>query len=140
MRHFKLILVAVAIVAISFAVTLKAFDWLSPRALTPPTLQALPPLPPIRQSTVVVPVSVPLKAIRDLIDKVAPRTFAGKAANPVAQYVKNADIEWTATRGGVEVRGENDQLTITAPLTGTLHAKGSISANTQTKVDETLGK
>jgi hypothetical protein len=140
MRLFKIILIATAIVAVSFTVTLKAFDWLMPRALTPPTLQALPPLPPIRQSTVVVPVSVPLNAIRDLVDKVAPRSFSGKADNPVSQFVQNADIRWTATRGAVAARGAQDQLTITAPLTGTLQAKGSLSANTQTKVDETLNK
>ena len=111
MRLFKIILIATAIVVVSFTVTLKAFDWLMPRTLTPPTLQALPPLPPIRQSTVVVPVSVPLNAIRDLVDKVAPRSFSGKADNPVSQFVQNADIRWTATRGAVAARGAQDQLT-----------------------------
>ncbi|ACF02582.1 DUF4403 family protein [Rhodopseudomonas palustris] len=140
MRFVKFGLVALAIVAISFTVTLKAFDWLAPRAISPPSLQALPPLPPIRQSTVVVPVSVPLGTIRDLVDAVAPRTFSGKANNPLSQYVQNADIQWTATRGAVTVRGAKDQLTITSPLTGTVNAKGSLSANTQSKVDETLGR
>jgi len=140
MRSLKFVLIALAIIAVSFTVTLKAFDWLTPRTLTPPTLQALPPLPPIRQSTVVVPVAVPLNAIRDLVDKVAPRSFSGKADNPVAQFVQNADIRWTATRGAVEARGTQNQLTITAPLTGTVQAKGSLSASTQTKVDDTLNK
>jgi Domain of unknown function (DUF4403) len=138
--RFKTILIGLAIIAISFGVTLKAFDWLTPRAISPPTLQALPPLPPIRQSSVVVPVSVPLTAIRDLVDRTAPRTFGGKADNPVPQLVQNADISWSVARGAVAVKGATEQVTVTAPLTGTMSAKGSLSASTQNKVGDTLGK
>lgn len=138
--RLKTVLVALAIIAISFGITLKAFDWLTPRAVSPPTLQALPPLPPIRQSSVVVPVSVPLTAIRDLVDRTAPRNFAGKAENPVPQLVQNADISWTVARGAVAVKGAPEQVTVTAPLTGTLSAKGSLSASTQSRVGDTLGK
>ncbi|ABE40649.1 conserved hypothetical protein [Rhodopseudomonas palustris BisB5] len=138
--RFKPVLIALAIVVISFVVTLKAFDWLSPRALSPPTLQALPPLPAIRPSSVVVPVSIPLTAIRDLVDRTAPRNFAGKADNPMPQLVQNADINWTVARGAVAVRGASEQVTVTAPLTGTLSAKGSLSTSAQGQVGDALGK
>jgi len=138
--RFKTVLIALAIVAISFGVTLKAFDWLSPRTVSLPTLQALPPLPAIRQSSVVVPVSIPLTAIRDLVDRTAPRNFAGKADNPMPQLVQNADIAWSVTRGAVTVKGAPEQVTVTAPLTGTLAARGSLSTSAQNKVGDTLGK
>ncbi len=137
---FKTVLIALAIVALSFGITLVGFQWLSPPVVVPPTLQALPPLPPIRQSSVVVPVSVPLTAIRDLVDRTAPRNFAGKADNPLPQLVQNADINWTVARGAVAVKGAPEQVTVTAPLTGTLSAKGSLSASTQSKVGDTLGR
>jgi hypothetical protein len=138
--RFNTVLIGLAIIAISFGVTLKAFDWMSPRAISPPTLQALPPLPPIRQSSVVVPVSVPLTAIRDLVDRTAPRSFGGKADNPAPQLVQNADISWSVARGAVAVKGAAEQVTVTAPLTGTLSAKGSLSTSAQNKVGDTLGK
>ncbi|WP_031337265.1 DUF4403 family protein, partial [Rhodopseudomonas sp. B29] len=49
-------------------------------------------------------------------------------------------INWTVTRGAVLVRGGQDQIAVNAPLTGTLNAKGSISAKLQGQVNETLGK
>ncbi len=43
----KTILLAIAVVVVSFFVSLKAMDWLSPRGRTPaPVLVELPPLPP----------------------------------------------------------------------------------------------
>ncbi len=48
----KTILLAIAVVAVSFLVSLKAMDWLSPRGRTPaPVLVELPPLPPASRSS-----------------------------------------------------------------------------------------
>ena len=54
------VVLALAIVAISFAVSLKAMDWLSPRAaVKAPPLAQLPPLPPTtRRSTIVAPIAI----------------------------------------------------------------------------------
>ena len=47
--RLKTILLATAVIAVSFFVSLKAMDWLSPRgAVGAPVLVQLPPLPPPR--------------------------------------------------------------------------------------------
>src|SRR6202045_1294165 len=98
--RLKTILLGVAVVAVSFFISLKAMDWLSPRSTVPaPVLVELPPLPPApRSSSIVAPIVITLAALRDAADRGAPRTFAGKADNPVAQILQNADIGWTASR------------------------------------------
>src|SRR5215475_10911326 len=79
--------IAVAVVAVWFVISLKAMDWLSPRAPLPKAAQTeLPPLPPAsRTSFVMAPVLISLSALRDAADRAAPRNFAGKADNPAAQ-------------------------------------------------------
>src|ERR1700761_9837776 len=80
--------------AVSFFVSLKAMDWLSPRAkLAAPQLAQLPPLPPApRSSVVIAPVAISLTAIREAAERAAPKNFAGKAENPVSQLLQDADI------------------------------------------------
>jgi len=135
------VLVALAIVAISFAVSLKAMDWLSPRAaFKAPPLAQLPPLPPTtRRSTIVAPIAISLGAIRDAAERGTPRNFSGKANNPVSQILENADIGWTASRGPIAANGAQDMLTLTTPLTGTLHVMGSLSAKTTGALGNALG-
>src|ERR1700720_1317182 len=90
--RLKTILIAVAVVAVSFLVSLKAMDWLLPRGGNAPKLVELPQLPQVpRTSTIIAPVAVTLNAIRDAADRGTPRNFAGKAANPVEQILQNAD-------------------------------------------------
>src|SRR3954463_11067625 len=103
----KTILLAIAVIVVSFFVSLKAMDWLSPAGrVAAPVLVQLPPLPPApRSSSIVAPVAIPFPAIRDAADRGAPRTFAGKADNPISQILQNADIGWTAARGAVHAHG-----------------------------------
>ena len=62
----KTILTAIAVVVVSFFVSLKTMDWLSPRRGGAPVLVELPPLPPApRSSRVMAPVAIALSAIRD---------------------------------------------------------------------------
>src|SRR5579872_1257195 len=126
----KTILVAIAVVAVSFFVSLEAMNWLAPRdAGTAPVLKELPPLPPVsRSSFIVAPVSVSLSAIRELAERTAQRNFSGKADNPASQLLQNADIGWTASRGPISVTGAQDVLSLTTPLTGTLNVTGSLSS------------
>jgi hypothetical protein len=139
--RLKTILLGVAVVAVSFFVSLKAMDWLSPRSTVPaPVLVELPPLPPApRSSSIVAPIVITLTALRDAADRGAPRTFAGKADNPVAQILQNADIGWTASRGPISATGAQDVLSLATALTGTLNVTGSLSAKTTGAIGDALG-
>src|ERR1700674_60705 len=137
----KTVLLAIAVVTVSFFVSLKAMDWLSPRGTVgAPVLVQLPPLPPApRSSSIIAPVAIALNAIRDAADRGAPRSFAGKADNPVSQILQNADIGWTAQRGPITATGAQDVLSLATPLTGTLNVTGSLSAKATGAVGDALG-
>ena len=139
--RLKTILLGIAVVAVSFFVSLKTMDWLSPRGtVSAPVLVQLPPLPPApRSSSIIAPVVITLAAIRDAADRGAPRTFAGKADNPAVQILQNADIGWTAMRGPISATGAQDVLSLATPLTGTLNATGSLSAKATGAVGDALG-
>jgi hypothetical protein len=139
--RLKTILLAVAVIAVSFLVSLKALDWLSPRGkVAAPVLVALPPLPAApRSSIVVVPVAIAIPAIRDAAERGAPHTFSGKANNPVSEILQNADIGWTASRGVIAASGAQDVLTLATPLTGTLNVTGSLSSKAKGAVGNALG-
>jgi hypothetical protein len=139
--NLKTVAIAIAVVAVSFFVSLKTMDWLSPRGtVRAPVLAQLPPLPPApRASSIVAPVTIALSAIRDAADRGAPRTFAGKADNPVSQILQNADIGWTAARGPITATGAQDVLSLATPLTGTLNVTGSLSSKATGAVSDALG-
>jgi Domain of unknown function (DUF4403) len=137
----KTIVIGIAVVAVSFAVSLKAMDWLSPHGtVTAPVLAELPPLPPAQySSSVVAQVAIALTAIRDAAEHSAQRTFAGKADNPVSQLLQNADIGWTASRGPIAASGAQDVLSLATPLTGTLNVTGSLSSKATGAIGDALG-
>ena len=139
--RLKPILLAIAVVAASFLVSLKVMDWLAPRGtVKPPVLVQLPPLPPApRSSIVMAPVAITLAAIREAADRGAPRSFAGKADNPVSQILQNADIGWAASRGPITATGAQDVLSLSTALTGTLNVTGSLSAKATGAVGDALG-
>jgi hypothetical protein len=140
-KHLGKILIGVAVIAVSFLISLKAMDWLAPRGtVKPPALVELPPLPPApRSSMVMAPIVVSLSAIRDAADRGAPKSFNGKADNPVSQILQNADIGWTASRGPIAATGAQDVLTLATPLTGTLNVTGSLSGKATGAVGDALG-
>src|SRR5258708_22876716 len=98
-------------------------DWLSPRsAVVAPVLVELPPLPPApRSSSIIAPVAIALSAIRDAADRGAPRSFAGKADNPLSQILQNADIGCTASRRPITATAAPDGPPLATPVTGTLN-------------------
>ena len=134
-------MLGIAVVLVSFAISLKAMDWLAPGAtVQQPQLAQLPPLPAApRSSTIVAKVSVALSAIRDAAERGAPKTFAGKANNPVQQILENADIGWTASRGPIAITGAQDVLTVATPINGALKVTGSLSAKTTGAIGNALG-
>ncbi|MDE2380097.1 DUF4403 family protein [Bradyrhizobium sp.] len=139
--NLKTILIAVAVLAASFFISLKAMDWLSPRATGPaPQVAQLPPLPPVSKSSIVIaPVAISLSAIREAAEKSTARNFSGKADNPISQILQNADIGWSATRGPISASGDNDVLTLSTPLTGKLNVTGSLSAKATGALGDALG-
>ena len=139
--HLKTVVIGVAVIAVSFLISLTAMNWLAPSGtVKPPALVELPPLAPApRSSTVMAPIAVALTAIRDAADRGSPRTFNGKAENPISQILQNADIGWTASRGPITASGGQDLLTLTTPLTGTLNVTGSLSAKATGAVGDALG-
>src|SRR5271154_3575249 len=139
--RLKTILFASVVLAASFFVSLKIMDWVSPRApARPVALAELPPLPPVtRNSIILAPVAISLGAIRDVADRGAPRTFSGKADNPVSQILQDADIGWTASRGPIAATGAQDVLSLATPLTGTLNVTGSLSSKATGAVGDAIG-
>src|ERR1700720_3167403 len=139
--RLKTILVGIAVVAFCFFVSLKIMDWLSPSGtVRAPVLVELPPLPPApRSSSIIAPVAIALSAIREAADRGAPRSFAGKADNPVSQILQNADIGWTASRGPITATGAQDMLSLATPLTGTLNVTGSLTSKATGAIGDALG-
>jgi hypothetical protein len=137
----KTILVAIAVVAVSFFVSLKAMDWLSLRgSSSAPAITELPPLPPVSRSSVIVaPVAIALSLIRDIADHAVPRNFTGKADNPVSQVLQNADIGWSASRGPIFATGAQDVLSLSTPLSGKLNVTGSLSSKATGAVGDAIG-
>jgi hypothetical protein len=139
--NLKTSLIGLAVLAASFFISLKAMDFLSPRATNsaPPVAQ-LPPLPPASKSSIVIaPVAIAISAIREQAEKAAPRNFAGKADNPISQILENADIGWSAARGPMAAAGDKDVLTISTPLSGKLNVTGSLSSKATGALGDALG-
>jgi hypothetical protein len=138
--RFKAILIAVAVIAVSFFVSLKVMDWLSPRGPAPRQTAELPPLPPApRSSVILAQIAIPISAIRDAADRSAARNFSGKADNPVSQILQNADIGWTASRGPIGATGDKDALSLSSPLSGKLNVTGSLAAKATGAVNDAIG-
>jgi hypothetical protein len=139
--RLKTIGLALGVVAVSFLVSLKVMDWLSPQAaVKAPAIAEPPPLPPVsRSSFVVAPVSISLAAIRDAAERGTQKNFSGKADNAVAQVLQNADIGWTASRGPIVASGGQDALSLSTPLTGKLNVTGSLSSKATGAVADAIG-
>jgi hypothetical protein len=142
MMRPKVILLAIAVVAVSFLISLKLMDWFSPSSLGPrPVVADLPPLPPTpRTSVILAQVAIPIAVIRDAADRGAPRSFSGKADNPISQVLQNADIGWTASRGSIGVTGGQDVLSLTSALNGKLNVTGSLAAKATGAVGDAIGE
>ena len=85
--HLKTVAIALAVVVISFVVSLKLMDFVAPRGdARAPALVELPPLPPApRLSTVMAPIAIALSAIRDAADRSAP---------PQGRYARSPRNRW----------------------------------------------
>lgn len=138
--RLKVILLGLAALAVSFAVSLYAMNTFWPTVVQKPVLAALPPLPPVsRNSEILTPIAVSIAALRDALDRAAPRNTGGKADNPVSQILQNADISWTVARGPIAASGVQNALALSTPLDGKLTVLGSLSAASGTALGNVLG-
>jgi hypothetical protein len=139
--RLKLIVITGTALAALVLIGIIAAELLLPGGTTPaPQVVDIPPLPPVtRNSIIMAPVSIPLSAIRDAAERAAPRNFAGKADNPAAQVLQNADINWSAARGAIAATGAQDALSLAAPLSGKINVTGSLSAKLTGAVGDAIG-
>jgi len=128
------------VLAASFAGALWALDGFFPAGRArQPTLAAMPPLAPAtRTSTITAPVAIALGAIRDELERHAPRELSGTRNNPLGHLLDKADIGWTMTRTPFAVAGRTDGLVGTTALNGTLRVTCQISTQAG-NVGGTLG-
>ncbi|WP_407155988.1 DUF4403 family protein [Bradyrhizobium sp. STM 3557] len=138
--RLKLILIAGAAFAAIVLVGIIVAEIFWPAGNVPtPQIADVPPLPPVtRNSIIMAPVAINLGAIRDAAERAAPRSFAGKADNPVAQVLQNADIGWSASRGAVAISGGQDLVALAAPFSGKLNVTGSLSAKVSGAVGDAI--
>jgi len=132
-RRFRLLVGALAVMAIFFAATLWALDRFLPTGTAAKQavakLPALPPLPPMtRASYVIAPVAISIDAIQRTLEASAPRQLAGKADNPISGLLSKADIGMTINRGNIAVNGKPGELTVLTQLNGTLKITGQLGA------------
>ena len=139
--RLKLILIAGAALTAIVLVGIIVAEIFWPAASVPtPQIADVQPLPPVtRNSVIMAPVKIDLSAIRDAAERAAPRSFAGKADNPAAQVLQNADIGWSASRGAVAISGGQDLLALAAPFSGKLSVTGSLSAKVSGAVGDAIG-
>jgi hypothetical protein len=138
--RLKLLLIAGTAVAAIVLVGIIAAEIFWPADHVPtPKIADVRPLPPVTRSSIVMaPVSISLSAIRDAAEHATPRSFAGKADNPVAQVLQNADIGWTASRGAIAATGAQNTLSLAAPLSGKLNVTGTLSAKVTGAVGDAI--
>ena len=133
-------LLGAAALAVSFVVSLSIMNYFWPPGVTKPVLAQLPPLPPVSSnSEIMTPIAVSLSAIRDALDRAAPRDLGGKVENPVAQILSKADINWTVTRGPIATLGSQNVLALSTPLDGKLTVLGALSTAGGTALESALG-
>jgi hypothetical protein len=141
--RLRTVLISALVLVVSFGGATLALQWLTPGSMADkrPVVAAPPPLPPMtRTSVIVAPTAIAFTAIRDALEREAPRNFTGKRDNPVSQLLQNGEIGWTATRAPLNVVGKPpDQLGVSTVINGTLRATGQISTQAAGGLGNVLG-
>ena len=138
--RIKPILLGLVALVVSFAVSLHVMNTFWPVKMEKPVVAKLPPLPPVaRNSEILTPIAISITALRDALDRAAPRNLGGKAENPVSQILQNADISWTVSRGPIAASGAQNALALSTPLDGKLTVLGSLSVASGTALGNALG-
>jgi hypothetical protein len=124
------------IVATAIAGGLWAMKWFAPALVDRrPKLADVPPLAPvIRSSVIVTPVAIELMAIRDALEKAAPRDLSGKPDMPFPTDVFNTEIVWSLTRDAFGVVGRPEGLSLSTALRGSFRATGQMTINRRAEI------
>ena len=141
MRLVLVVLAGIAAVAFGAFVGLKII-WPAPIIDKRPALAQTPPLQPVtRTSTVVAPAAISLSAIHAAMESAAPRNLNGNRSGATKDNPTNISLEWVINRGALAVSGRSDGLTVSTPLSGTLHASGALAAvgNASNKLGGAIG-
>src|SRR5713226_7280528 len=93
----------IAVVSFVSAIWAMSLFWPSGTERRPALVEVPPLQAAVRTSTIVAPAAIALTAIRDALEKTAPRDLTGKRDNPVSQLLSNAEIGWTVARGPLAV-------------------------------------
>jgi Domain of unknown function (DUF4403) len=119
-----------ALAVVAFGGAIFAMSWLSPGSgERRPALVQVPPLQAAaRTSVIVTPAAIALTAIRDAMERAAPRDLTGKRDNPLTQLLSNAEIGWTVGRGPLAVTGKPDALVVSTALSGSFRATGQLAS------------
>ena len=144
-RAFRLTAAAAIILIVSFA----GANWAINRIFPPDNaakkaVANLPPPPPLpavaRASQVIAPVTIPLALIQQSLDKTAPREFSGKGSeSPLSGLLTNADVGVVVNRGTMAVTGKPNILTVTTPITSSVHITGDFVARTANQAGGLVG-
>jgi hypothetical protein len=126
MHWGKIAIVAGIVVVVVGIGAVVAMKWLWPGAASrQPTLVEVPPLRPVtRSSRIVLPATITLAAIGDLMER-APRDLSGKLDLPSLPG-SSAELEWSLARGAFAVAAQPDELTVSGSLSGSLRGATQI--------------
>ncbi len=128
--RIRTIIFGILVVVVSFIVATLLMNVLWPIApqQTRPSLVALPPLPPLTGTSVVLaPAAIALTAIRDALEAQAPKNLSGKPQSPVSKLLSDAQLTFTVARGPLAVSGQPGVLVVTTPLSGQFEALGTVT-------------
>jgi hypothetical protein len=133
--RIRTIILGALVVVVVFVVATVVMNALWPTSLQQqrPALVAIPPLQPLTGiSTVLAPAAIAMSAIQQALDAQAPHDISGKPRNPASRLLANADLNFTISRGPLAVSGRSDALVISAPLSGTFQARGTLTGAANT--------
>src|SRR5438132_54228 len=127
--HWRKLIIGIVVVAVAFVGAVWAINriWSGTDARRP-ALVSVPPLAPVtRNSLIVAPAAIALTAVRDAMEREAPRELSGKPDLRTLPFTSNIDIGWTVARGPFSVSGGRDELVVSAALNGAFKASGELA-------------
>lgn len=130
-RLWGKIAVGTLIVVIAVSGAVWAMKWFSSGLIDRrPKLADVPPLAPVTRSSVIVtPAAIALTAIRDALEKAAPRDLSGKPDMPFPPNIFNTEIVWSLTRDAFGVAGRPEGLSLSTALRGSFRATGQMTVD-----------
>lgn len=116
------------IVLIALVGGVLATKWFAPNVIgRRPTIVNVPPLPPVaRSSVIVMPVAVTITAIKDALEKATPRDLSGSPDLPQLPNISKGQISYSLVREPFEVTVQQEGLTISSALRGSIRATGEL--------------